>query len=265
MNIPKILEPLKDQIISSGIESVKIRTSEEKNHINIRSSKMGGYPYLPKRIPYPLDFMGNPMILLAQLNFSDIPNIPGYPIKGLLQFYISTNDVYGLNFENPTSQRDFRILYHSDLDEDEVHTDFLFLENQLSRSDIYPLIEKQYEFSFHKELDFISINDIRFTRYFGQDVFTFFKQFGVDANKIEEDFIMNFHGEGHKIGGYASFTQEDPRNWNHDYEDYILLFQLDSEGDKICWGDVGIGNFFINQSDLLDLNFSRVLYNWDCT
>jgi len=30
------------------------------------------------------------------------------------------------------------------------------------------------------------------------------------------------------------------------------------------WGDCGVGNFFINIEDLKNLDFSDVLYNWDC-
>lgn len=67
---------------------------------------------------------------------------------------------------------------------------------------------------------------------------------------------------GHQVGGYPSFTQEDPRTAD---DPRILLFQLDSEAGKITWGDVGIANFFIDPDDLARWDFSRVAYNWDCT
>jgi uncharacterized protein YwqG len=38
---------------------------------------------------------------------------------------------------------------------------------------------------------------------------------------------------------------------------------MDSDQD-IMWGDVGVGNFFIDYNDLLKKDFSKVLYNWDC-
>ena len=70
----------------------------------------------------------------------------------------------------------------------------------------------------------------------------------------------------HRIGGYPYFTQEDPREENSKYD--FLLFQLDSDytdnTDKVMWGDSGIGNFFINSERLKKLDFSDVLYNWDC-
>ena len=40
----------------------------------------------------------------------------------------------------------------------------------------------------------------------------------------------------------------------------------DMEGklDYVLWGDCGVGNFFINRRDLENLDFSRILYTWDC-
>ncbi|HGY2265805.1 TPA: DUF1963 domain-containing protein [Morganella morganii] len=50
-------------------------------------------------------------------------------------------------------------------------------------------------------------------------------------------------------------------------EPSVLLLQLDSgSGDvDILWGDCGIGNFFICPDDLKKADFSRVVYNRDCT
>lgn len=57
-------------------------------------------------------------------------------------------------------------------------------------------------------------------------------------------------------------SQDDPRKYRHDN---ILLLQINSDFNQdIMWGDVGLGNFFIRKEDLKQLNFSNVLYNWDC-
>ena len=42
-----------------------------------------------------------------------------------------------------------------------------------------------------------------------------------------------------------------------------LLLQIDSTND-VSFGDSGVANFFISPSDLERLDFSRVLYTWDC-
>ncbi|MEK3889148.1 DUF1963 domain-containing protein [Bacillus sp. FSL K6-3431] len=44
-----------------------------------------------------------------------------------------------------------------------------------------------------------------------------------------------------------------------------MLLQIDSEFEKgMMWGDSGVANFFIRKQDLERLDFSHVLYNWDC-
>ncbi|MEL6214380.1 MAG: DUF1963 domain-containing protein [Pseudomonadota bacterium] len=71
----------------------------------------------------------------------------------------------------------------------------------------------------------------------------------------------------HQIGGYAVFTQTDPRSYEGKDEDWQVLLQLDSQtiGDlDMMWGDVGIANFFIRPADLAARDFSQVWYNWDC-
>ena len=50
----------------------------------------------------------------------------------------------------------------------------------------------------------------------------------------------------------------------------VMLFQFDSDfhlenrGYLVCWGDVGVANFFINREALKRRNFTKVAYNWDC-
>lgn len=68
------------------------------------------------------------------------------------------------------------------------------------------------------------------------------------------------------MGDILFFTQEDPRGNEKSYAEHeILLLQIDSEDEKgIMWGDSGVANFFISKEDLLNLNFSNVIYNWDC-
>jgi len=67
---------------------------------------------------------------------------------------------------------------------------------------------------------------------------------------------------------YPAFTQSDPRQQlPTEDKSYILLLQIDSENNNkidIMWGDTGIANFFIKRSALEKLDFSDVLYNWDC-
>jgi uncharacterized protein YwqG len=68
------------------------------------------------------------------------------------------------------------------------------------------------------------------------------------------------------MGGYAFFTQSDPRDYDEALRAYnvlLLQFAMDDEAD-IMFGDAGVANFFIKEEDLRNRNFRDVLYNWDC-
>ena len=80
------------------------------------------------------------------------------------------------------------------------------------------------------------------------------------------------NASGSKIGGYPNFVQPyDPReDYPENQAEYLLLLQIDTcftndeDNFFIYWEDGGVGNFFIKKSSLKKLDFSEVLYHWDC-
>jgi uncharacterized protein YwqG len=226
----------------------------------IFDSKFGGLPYWPANTPYPVDGKDKYMYLLAQLNFSQIPPLDGFPTKGILQFYLADDDVYGLDFGNPTSQTNFRVVYFEDTTATPMDN-FGFLEQQQQESSLP--VERQMALQFAPGVDYYSYADARFP---AEEVVM---EEGYTAEywqALEKEVTELYPDNGHKMGGYAYFTQYDPRDEEvADYRDYILLLQIDSQLPHICWGDVGVGNFFIHPDDLRRKDFSKVLYNWDCT
>lgn len=74
---------------NSTLPFVRINAIEATNFTLIQS-KFLGLPYLPKGFLYPTDSNRQPLILLAQINFAELPPLPNYPTNGILQFYIST-------------------------------------------------------------------------------------------------------------------------------------------------------------------------------
>ena len=222
-------------------------------------SKFGGLPYLPKGFEYPKSFDGEYLYLLAQINFAEVPHLEGFPKKGILQFYIAADgEFYGADFDNdPTQQNKFRVLYFSniDLNKDNLITDFSFLP-QLKDKFLLPF-QGCCRVTYSLKYAPISPSDYKFN---------FFPLYEESYEEIGEEYYDKF-SLGHKIGGYPDFTQSDPRPESPQDEEYILLFQIDSEQNNaidLCWGDVGIANFFIKKSNLEKLNFSDVWYNWDC-
>ena len=99
-----------------------------------------------------------------------------------------------------------------------------------------------------------------------------FEAIAREMDNLDDDLIDKLFdaglGTGSKLGGYAYFTQEDPRGYERPGEEWVLLFQMDTSDEEdgvwIMWGDCGVGNFFIEPARLAAGDFSRVWYNWDC-
>lgn len=67
----------------------------------------------------------------------------------------------------------------------------------------------------------------------------------------------------HRIGGYPSFCQYDPRHEEDNNKDKdIVLLQISSIG-SINWIDEGVASFLISREKLKKLDFSEVMYNMD--
>lgn len=261
LNLPETLEPYHEAIASTIKPYLKIDI--KPNSTQWWESKFGGFPYLLRTIDYPTNKKGEYLKLLAQLNFSEMPQLENFPAQGILQFYIDGNDPsYGFDLYAPTNQDGFKIIYFEEIVENvnNLLTDFDFLEEYQETP-----IRGEFNLSFTHYYSPTNPNNAAFNEYFPNfhddgllDIYDrwFSQYFWVDGNQ-------------HKLGGYPNFAQEDPR-FNPEYKDYILLLQIDSdyerhgEANDICWGDAGIGNFFIKPSHLKALDFSKVLYNWDC-
>ncbi|MGK7944071.1 MAG: YwqG family protein, partial [Microcystaceae cyanobacterium] len=215
----------------------------------------------PKTVNYPTNREGDYLDFLAQINFAEIPQLENFPTQGILQFYIDGHDdLSGLDYDNPTSQDGFRVIYFDSIESDisNLVTDFNFLPD----FDYSPIIG---EFS----LDFIPAS----SPITPMDAYFDIPNFSGDLLGVYEDWYVDSFGQErgqHQLGGYPIFTQNDPRFPSNDQQEvYRLLLQIDSDIGKsgrneICWGDAGIGNFFIKYSQLKKLDFSDILYNWDC-
>ncbi len=217
---------------------VRLKLTNAKT--SIFESKVGGIGYVPHDGSIPVNSGGEQLQLLAQIDCAQV-SLEAFPEKGLLQFWIAHEDCFGLGFDDQTVQEGFRVLYFPE-------TDATVTEEEVRA--------KMHEFE----------DDGMFPVY-GTFGLTFTPSQDVLADPDDEDSEGNF---GHKLGGFPDFTQGDPRDGgmeNGEMYDF-LLFQLDSDYDgadtNVIWGDSGICNFFSSSEKLRRLDFSDVLYNWDC-
>ncbi|MBD2185039.1 YwqG family protein [Aerosakkonema funiforme] len=278
LDFPPELELFINKLEATVKPYVEIETHLRRN-VSLWQSKFAGFPYLPKNFDYPKTPEGDYLYLLAQINFAEVPHLEIFPDKGILQFYLARNELYGFDFKNPTNQTGFRVIYfpNPDSNEDNLVTNFDFLptvweNNQLGDTPFYvfpsynPHKDDCFALNFSLKYAPISDCDYRFEELIGTEIWEVLEENG---NAIWDEYRNKFV-EGHKIGGYPHFTQNDPRKLLNEEEPYILLLQIDSDGSAfetiyIEWGDVGVCNFWIKESDLKNLDFSKVLYNWDCS
>lgn len=263
IELPKELLIYKERIEATVLPFIEIKTKAEAN-VRLWQSKFGGLPYFPKGLQYPTDSKGQAMFLLAQINFAETPKLETFPEIGILQFYISGgSDIYGACFESPAKQDNFKVLYFPEITEDEglLVTEFDFLP----KPDMLP-IEKISSLTFNLRHSPVPIDDYQFEpRILNLKPSSKYEIYK-DYEEVYEEYGKLFRSDGHKIGGYPYFTQNDPREFEtYKGEKYRLLFQMDTDDDAgIMWGDCGVANFFISEQDLVSKNFTRVLYNWDC-
>lgn len=247
---------------SKAKECIKYTIVEQDT--GLYDSKLGGPYYLPEGMNIP-EVNGIKLSLLAQINLGQQPAIPGFPNKGLVQFFIADDGYYGLSPGGEDRNR-AAVRYIEDVpaDEnvkivDERPEDFPFdtslslaLVGTTSRSIPSPLSNDYVDIL--KEL----VPELLCEKAWGT---------GFISDYLNEEFHTQFikipdvEVSGTLLGGYPDFAQDEVRKPG-EYD--TMLFQLDSDMDYVCWGDCGIANFFISNEDLAKLNFTDILYNWDC-
>ncbi|QWP76149.1 DUF1963 domain-containing protein [Lysobacter sp. K5869] len=236
-----------------------------------RASKVGGRAYWAAGRDYPRDAQGRPMNLLAQIDLAATPKMPGYPERGLLQFFISGDDYYGAALDAAdrgdrmralAQQTGFRVVYWADVSAPQVAPPAIAATEQLPFDPAKPR-----RMSFTTDYESVGIGDVGLNETLGGDPAELAARYRSEHPEVAEtdeeltDEVADYLDRGgHKLGGHPQFTQSDPRDAG---DRRVLLFQLDSD-DEMMWGDSGIANFFIDPDDLARADFSRVSYHWDC-
>jgi len=242
----------------------------------VYTSKIGGVPYLPIGAEYPIGkTTKGPLYLLAQINFEEMPPLGDFPRKGMLQFFLGNDDLYGIDYEDPTNQDGFRIIYYDTINYG-VEQGIIPELNKTEEGEEYrpTLSGSEYRINFEQKTRGIASSHWKFEELLREKCK---KYLDININSLQglldnisDDLYEKLSDDGHCIGGQAKFIQEDPREYKDKHSSKeVLLLQLDSEWDEksdinITWGDTGCANFFITCSDLKSKDFDDVLYNWDC-
>jgi uncharacterized protein YwqG len=268
------LAKFSSEILASLKSSIKISPEVSTNSLSLTQSKFGGIPYWPhESFLYPKDVRGNPMKLMAQINFNEVyesiePSAypPHFPNNGLLQFFLPQhncdNSYWGISFDSKGNKfNDIAVIYHQTFNKQQsIITN---INKASSQSNDFP-ITAECKLKFSLDYHFCPLTDSYNTKYF----YSNFLDNLCTKQKIEFYEAEEFDSSGCKLNGYAYFNQEDPRTdiYNED-NPWILLLQIDSfkDNDKyICnWGNCGTANWFIRKNDLINKDFSKILFYWD--
>jgi len=228
------------------LDEIKRRTSttayqlefDTESAPTIFDSKVGGLPYWDPAKTYPTDSNGKKMFLLAQINFDQDKAESPLPQSGMLQFFIGGEEMYGLDLDHPTAQKDWCIVYHEKVDASVTaetveamgipsnNGDDEGVDSPVFRSCVFRLVKKETwltpdNWERFDELTLEVAEDL-----FGEtDAESADEVFGEDQYALlEEEY---FYSENSHLLGHPYFTQADIREpgWRYD----TLLFQLDSE------------------------------------
>lgn len=201
---------------------------------------------------------GEPLQLLCAIFCSEIKGVPNFPKKGVLRFYIGKEPLFGLDYDHPTKQKNWRVLYDPE-EPDDMPKTAQTLQTQ------HP-IKGCFCLKFSSEKESLAPPDYRFRPEFERFLQHFGRTEPIDWE--EYDALMNRYSlRGNKLGGYAWNTQDDPRCREGLGKYDTLLLQIDSvyRGDcRISFGDAGVALFLIPSDKLKALDFSDVLFWWDC-
>ena len=247
-----------------------------ENELKITDSKVMGLPYIPKGAQIPQTANGDKMMMIAQINCDDLQGLADFPEKGILQFFVLNDEdgLLGLDFDNQTVQDSFRVIYHEKIEEFYDENELKSIYNPYNFEESYITNDNEsYKMNFE-----LTSEKERFEDMFYHIFTKICKEKGL--KQTQEDWLyrklLNFmqYSENYysQCDGFAFFTQDDPREYNEEYKKFdTVLFQLNSEFDentrnwKVCIGDAGVINFFINRENLKKKDFSEILYNWDCS
>lgn len=264
VDIPKFLQELPPQFepLRSFLEAhlqpyIRLTATEvEQRHpsedpLERWQSKIGGYPYLPKRTSYPSDSRtGQPMMFLMQINCADLPiiNSLNLPRQGLLQFYVGL-DVAMCEL----SPEKHRVLYFPEIsqDENDLVTDFSFLSEVASAlewyEDVYALT-----FSLHQDVFWNARQELDASFEIPADLEALCEEFDEWISDYEDQCSLHGkHGRVNKLGGYPELHSEVGETIGNARGRLLLELQHDFNCDDNFY-------FFIEDVDLANAYFNNI-------
>ncbi|QDP96315.1 DUF1963 domain-containing protein [Microlunatus elymi] len=241
-------------------------------------SFLTGHPYLPAGTTWPEGAAG-PQIFVGQINFAEVASVgalPGFPRTGLLQWFVDADDTYGLTFDRSAGTAGFSTRWYAD-PSTAAGSPQPDAPTPTDTVDDLPM-----EFVGPTALQFrhsISIPDWSgLPAQHRSDPIWERLAAALGERRADPEFVYEEYVRGgsslldqlrtaSKVGGYPSFTQDDPRGTGSypaaDSGQAELIIELDSI-DVGGWGDSGVAHLFGDPAALATGGLTSIRYHWDC-
>ena len=233
--------------------------------VEATGSRLGGPAWLAAGEAWPADARGVPLEFLAQLDMADCTALEGYSHRGVVQFFIGRDDLFGMDLDALTKGRRLvrmvepdasgRLLEPPPLSAEDAppFSDFTPFHDDAARTNGVALIATPFQDRIDTT---IAAAHARVTQ--------FYREYDLDAlwDRVEDE--ARARRVGHHTGGYAAYTQSDiaARPDLAEFDHTLLRIASD---ERIMWGDMGEAVFLIRSGDLARGDFSQVVWHWDCT
>ncbi len=223
---------------------------------SILDDKIGGMPYLPIGESYPVDKNGQMMGLVLQVKLKNI-KLDGWPNSGFLEIFTDRSLDYPCQYE--IRYYDEGLEYQTELPNVELEE---FIVDEPIKIELEETICHKPLSNFDGEETLINIAE----ELFGQNFNTFEELDSfIDTDDFYVEFMDALSNPYGTIGGYADFTQSDPREYEGEERTECIL-KLDSclDSKRLYIGDAGILFVLISKEDIVNKNFKNGLVDWDC-
>ena len=279
----KAAEAVYDELKAAHNKEVIYIKAEKVDDLSLEESKFGGFPFVPLGGAIPTNAEGSQLALLAQINCAQLPENNMYPSDGWLQVWCLEDEMYGFCSDTIQPETNQKVLYIPAGTQGEPLERVEAMYQPYGNEEC-PLwfVDEQgaiwgMRLSFTHGQQGITYSDGRFRDLFLDRWNKHYPEQAVEnfydlPDEIFENMVDSHDGPdcAHQLGGYPYFTQYDPR-YEFDSAELAkyteVFFQIDSQFDTkwdLCWGDAGVRNFFISREYLEALDFSDLLYNFDC-
>lgn len=217
-----------------------------------------GTPFLPECTEWPTDGDGRDMTFLVQVNFAEVPPLPGFPSAGLLQWFVGSGPLWGLTNDESHGLAGFEARWY---DADALQQPSHDRSERLDHDTVpFGAGGPGTAIAFGLEQGVPSREEIEDLDLPGYEQL---READPDWEVYDpDDNPGTFYGSGDKVGGYPYPWQTDPRYFHPD-RCPTLLIQL--ELGFMMWGDGGSGQLFGDPAALARGDLSSLWWDWACS